>query len=178
MTGAIGAAALFSAIAATGAAGAPAERAAPACGAGACKPSASLSISHKLRSSVAAGETGVVEIRVADRYDSGRLTLSASSDDGLDISLNSRSTSMDLASVGPQVWDIYFTAPADGVYHLTVLAVVAENGETAAARSVTFAVPVGDAPAAKKKASDAQTTATPSGERLILMEAEETISND
>lgn len=143
------------------------------------KPGANLSMSFELRSSVAAGETGTLDLRFREVYDRGRLTLVASSDsDGLDIYGPTSETTRDLSVPGPKDWNVLFTADKEGIHYINVLATVEIPGEPVVSRAFSARVEVGDTAAAiAARELDVDVVTQSDGRRVKILPAEEPQDN-
>ncbi len=137
------------------------------------KPGAAVSFSHALRAPVEPNGAGVIELTINEEYETGAIQLVATSD-GLDLATASRSTTISMDGASQHRWDVYFDAPAGGVYYIDFAATVEDAGGSAT-RSYSVAVQVGDQAAfAKPQADDVALDAA--GNAVVIMEAEETIS--
>lgn len=136
------------------------------------KPGASVSFSHETSGPVQVGGNGYVTLAINEGYSAGVLSLAASSDNGLEVTGTSASTTMNMSDKGPHSWRVDFRGLADGVHNLNVMA-TADTGET---RGYTIRIEVGD----WKTVEDARKAAKPmqeqaDGEMAIILEAEETV---
>ncbi len=141
-------------------------------GASAGKPGASVSFSHTLQAPIAPGGNGVLALSIVENYDAGAMEISAASD-GLDLAASSQSTSLSLDGASPHRWDVFFSAPAAGVFYVDFAATVTDRNGVAATRSYSAAVQVGDVTALAKP--DAPVTLDAQGEPVMIMEADETV---
>jgi len=136
------------------------------------KPGASVSFSHQTSGPVQVDGNGYVTLTINEGYSSGLLALAASSDDGLEVTGSSASTSLNMADGTTHSWRVDFRGLTDGVHYLNVLA-TADTGET---RGYAARIEVGD----WKTAEAAREAAKPmemqeDGEMAVVLEAEETI---
>ncbi len=137
------------------------------------KSGAAVRFNHEMRAAVDAGEDGVVELIIDERYDEGRLDIEAVATGGVSLSASSASTSMALAGTSRHIWDIYFTAEDNGVHYIDVRATVTVAGDVVGSRSYSVPVKVGNAAAPSAKSS-AKVDRDADGNPIIIMEAEET----
>ncbi len=136
------------------------------------KPGASVSFSHALRAPVAPDGDGVLELTITEQYDAGTLQITAASD-GLDLAAASRSTTLSMDGAAQHRWDVYFNAPAGGVYYIDFVVTVEDANGAGATRSYSAAIQVGDNAARAKP--DAPMALDAEGDPVVVMEAEETI---
>ena len=136
------------------------------------KPGASVTFSHETPGPVQVDANGYVTLTINEGYPAGVLTLEASSDDGLEVSGPSASTTLNMADGTTHSWRVDFRGLTDGVHYLNVMA-TADTGET---RAYAARIEVGDwktAEAARKAAKPMEMQAD--GEMAVILEAEETI---
>ena len=136
------------------------------------KPGASVSFSHETSGPVQVGGNGYVILTINEGYPSGVMSLTASSDDGLDVAGTNATTTLNMSDGTTHSWRVDFRGLADGVHNLNVMA-TADTGET---RGYAIRIEVGD----WKTVEDARKAAKPmqeqaDGEMAIILEAEETI---
>ena len=136
------------------------------------KPGASVSFSHTLRSSVAPGESGVLELTIDENYAGGSMEIIAASD-GLDLAAASRSLSVSMAGADQHRWDVYFDAPNGGVHYIDFSVTATDENGVAASRAYSAAVSVGDGAVLAKP--DAPIVIDADGEPVVIMSADETI---
>ncbi|MEO1251296.1 MAG: hypothetical protein AAFW81_02985 [Pseudomonadota bacterium] len=141
------------------------------------KPGAAVSITHRLRSEVAPGESGVLTLDIEERYDGGLLSLSATSKSGLEIFPTSASAEIDMSIGDTHQWDVFFTAPSAGVYRIDVLVVAEASDGMKAPRSYAANVTVGSGAAAKAAQKGAAQSIDADGEAIVVLPAEETIED-
>ncbi len=147
------------------------ERAATADPKPAGKPGASVSFTHTLRAPVEPGGGGVLELTIDEGYDAGAMEITATSD-GLDLAATSRSMTASMNGASRHQWDVYFDAPAGGVFYIDFAATVEAVEGAAAMRSYSASVQVGDGGALAKPNTAA--TLDAEGDPVVIMEAEET----
>ncbi len=138
------------------------------------KPGAAVEITHTQRAPVDPGDRGTVDLIITEGYSSGLLTLEVSGDDGISVQGASVSQSFQMADQSSHKWSINFGAEAEGIQYLRIRATATPDDGPASARSFAIQVDVGDiTKASAQKTNDA--TITPTGEAVIIMEAQETI---
>lgn len=138
------------------------------------KPGAAVEFVHRTSGPLEVGEQGFVEFTVRDGYDGGTIVLAASESEGLSVFGASTSATMDMSGDAPHIWRVNFSADAEGVQYLRVRADVSPDEGLASTRAYAARIEVGDIDAAAaQKTTPVQVT--PQGERVVIMEAEETI---
>ena len=138
------------------------------------KPGAAVSFSHSLRASVEPGGDGVLQLTIRENYASGAMRLEASSE-GLELAGASRSKTLSMDSGDAHNWDLYFDAPADGVYYIDIAAAVDDGNGNISTRSYSAAIQVGDDASVAKTSADVIRDAA--GVPVVVMEAEETVED-
>lgn len=139
------------------------------------KPGASVTFSVDEAETIMVGENGSVTLTVNEGYPSGVLHLKASGGNGLSVFGAERVARMDMASGTSHQWRIDYSADADGVYLINILA-TAELDGFSEMRAHSIRVKVGNWQTAKAEADAARKTAIlPDGERAVILPAEETI---
>ncbi len=136
------------------------------------EPGASVSFAHILRSPVAPGGNGVLELTVNENYAAGTMEIVAVSD-GLDLAAASRSMTVSMAGADEHRWDVYFDAPNGGVHYIDFSVTATDENDVTASRAHSAAVNIGDGAVLAKP--DAPIVIDADGEAVILMNAEETI---
>ncbi|MEO0981723.1 MAG: hypothetical protein AAFX03_03620 [Pseudomonadota bacterium] len=141
------------------------------------KPGASVTFSHEAPARVAVGETGTVTITVEEAYESGSLFLQASGDDGLTvIAGGDGSARYSMALQSTHEWTVTFSAEADGVYYLNVLATAEPDDRPSASRAYAARVVVGDpAVAVAARQKNGKPGLDAGGAPVVVLEADETI---
>ncbi len=139
------------------------------------KPGAAVEFTHVLRFKVAPGEAGIVDFTVNEDYQSGLLKLEAHGSDGLSVFGASSSVQFSMDATRTHNWSVNFKAETDGVYYLNVSALAETEGEPGSRRGYAVRIEVGDLQKATKTSNSIAPTQMPSGETVIVMEAEETI---
>jgi hypothetical protein len=132
------------------------------------KAGVAVDIGHAQRAAARAGEQGVVTFTFEDRYDAGVMRVSATGSKGLALSPPSPATNFSLASAGPHVWDVFFTAASDGAYYVDIVVSVEDGGAIVGVRSYSAPVVVGTAPRPAEKSD-------PTGEAVVVLPADEKI---
>ena len=140
------------------------------------KPGASVTFSMDEAKPIASGENGSVTLTVNEGYPSGVLHLKASGGAGLNVFGAERVAQKDMASGTSHTWRIDYSADADGVYLINILATAEPEPGFKEMRAHSVRVKVGDWQTAAAKVQAAQKTEMlPDGERAVILEAEETI---
>ncbi len=139
------------------------------------KPGAQVRISGELREALNPGDAGAMEITVREAYETGRLTLRATTCEGMSILTTNDATSFDMAGTDTHAWTVYFETGEEGRFYVNILADV-ETGFDASSRAAAFAVTVGKpAPGGPALSKGMELGTDESGEAVIMMQAEETI---
>lgn len=160
----------------TPAPGGAAEKAAAIAVAGAGKGSAAVDFTYRLQAPVKSGDSGAVTLSVRETYDDGVLILAMSSASGLEVFPSSSSASLPLGGQSAHDVVIYFKALADGTHYLDIVATVEVGGAVITGKSYSIPVAIGDA-ATGAKALDPAVKNRPDGERVIILDADETIKD-
>jgi hypothetical protein len=140
------------------------------------KPGASVSFSTDRADPIAVGENGSVTLTVNEGYPFGVLHLKASGNKGLNVFGAEKEAQKDMSSGASHQWRIDYSADADGVYYINILATATPEDGFSEMRAHSVRVQVGDWQSAQAKVDAARkTTITPDGEQMVILEAEETI---
>ena len=138
------------------------------------KPGAAVEIAHTQRAAVGPGDRGTIDLTITESYSSGLLTLEIRGDDGISVSGASVSQTFQMADQSSHKWSVNFGAEVEGIQYLRIRATATPEDGPESGRSFAIRVDVGDiTKAASRKTTEA--TITPSGEAVIIMEAQETI---
>lgn len=135
------------------------------------KPGASVGYSHNLAKQVEAGDTINFDLSLQESYSSGALQVDVSAS-GLSLTGSSLSQAFDMAEGNDHSMTISFTAPSNGRHYINVSA-RAETGSDEAKYRV-FSIPVQVGPEQAMKSNPNMQT-MPSGETIIIMDAQEEI---
>lgn len=139
------------------------------------KPGASVTFSLDEAKPIAVGENGAVTLTVNEGYPSGVLRLKASGGNGLNVFGAQKEAQMDMSSGTSHTWRIDYSADADGVYLINIIATAEPEPGFAEMRAHSVRVKIGDWQTAQAKVSAATATEMlPSGERAVILEAQET----
>lgn len=140
------------------------------------KPGASVVFSEQDPVVMTRGNTGVINITLNEGYPSGTLTLIATGEAGLSVLGGQAETEFDMAGRTTHTWRVDVAAEADGVHYLNLLAIADPKGGEPQHRAHAMRVEVGNwkSVEAERQASKLF-EATPSGEMVVILEAEETI---
>lgn len=138
------------------------------------KPSASISFTHAFRTPPKAGQFSVLELRIAQAYKKGSLTLTANGDsDDLEIHAASSLTKYKMADDPDKIWDISFRPKSDGVHYINISARASWDDAPDTIR--TYSIRVNTGGQLFEKTSSAEILG--SGETAVILEAEETIAD-
>lgn len=139
------------------------------------KPGASVTFSLDEAKPIALGENGSVTLTVNEGYPSGVLRLKATGGNGLNVFGAQKEVQMDMASGTSHTWRIDYSADADGVYLINILATAEPEPGFSEMRAHSVRVKFGDWQSAQAKVSAATATEMlPSGEPAVILEAQET----
>ncbi|MEL7041421.1 MAG: hypothetical protein AAGL90_07845 [Pseudomonadota bacterium] len=140
------------------------------------KPGASVSFRHDPPVAVNAGENGAVTLHVSEGYPHGTMTLKAIGDRGLEVFGSTVTQRVDMAGATTHAWQVNYSADADGVYYLGVVATVDLGDELSQSRAHTVRLQIGDwQPAQAKAEAERSVERLSDGAPAIIMNAEETI---
>nr|WP_070960251.1 hypothetical protein [Hyphomonas sp. Mor2] len=143
------------------------------------KPGASVTFSLDEAKPIAVGENGSVTLTVNEGYPTGVLKLKATGGKGLNVFGAERNAQMDMASGTSHTWRIDYSADADGVYLINILATAEPEAGFSEMRAHSVRVKIGDWQAAQAKVQAATDMETmQSGERAVILEAQEVIEAD
>ena len=135
------------------------------------KPGASVGYSHNLAKQVEAGDTVNFDLTLQEGHASGALNVDVSAS-GLSLTGSSVSQSFDMAEGNDHIMTVSFTAPSNGRYYINVSARAETTADEPKFR--VFSIPVQVGPEQKMKSNPNMQT-MPSGESIIVMDAEEEI---
>lgn len=139
------------------------------------KPGASVTFSLDEAKPITVGENGAVTLIVSEGYPEGVLRLKASGGSGLNVFGAQRQAQFDMSSGTSHTWRIDYSADADGVYLINIIATAEPEPGFSEMRAHSVRVKVGDWQAAQAKVSAATATEMlPTGEPAVILEAEET----
>lgn len=140
------------------------------------KPGASVVFSEQDPIVMTRGNTGVATITLNEGYPSGTLTLVATGEAGLSVLGGPAQTEFDMAGRTTHTWRVDIVAEADGVHYLNLLAIADPKGGEAQHRAHAMRVEVGNWKTVEDARQASKTLeATPTGEMVVILEAEETI---
>lgn len=139
------------------------------------KPGASVTFSHNLKGTVDVGDNRSVTVTVNEGYPSGTLYLTASAESGVSVFGAEATSTRDMSDVTTHTWRIDFAADAEGVHYIDVAARVEMDDGFQESRAYAVRVQAGDWQSAQAKVKAESTTdVLPTGERAVIMPAEET----
>lgn len=140
------------------------------------KPGASVVFSDPDPTVMTRGNTAVIEVTLNEGYPSGTLTLTATGEAGLSVLGGLAQTEFDMAGRTTHTWRVDVVAEADGVHYLNLLATADPKEGIPQSRAHAMRVEVGNWKTVEDERQAAKTLeATPSGEMIVILEAEETI---
>ncbi len=139
------------------------------------KPSAAITLTHKLRNAVGPGQTGVVDVTVADGYDAGAASLTASGGEGVEVIVASALLEYDMSGDDPQSWEILFQADSPGARYINITANVTNAGGGDMVKTFSLRVDIEGDNGVEK--ADGAAPVIDSENNEVILEAEETIDN-
>lgn len=107
------------------------------------KPGAAVEISHDYDGTAQVGETRLVNIRVANSYDAGRLEVSLSPNAGLTLENGSGPYVFDMAGHDVHEFSVSVKAHGQGIFYLNVTAVAKYGTHQQAARNTAISFNAG-----------------------------------
>ena len=136
------------------------------------KPGAAIRYEHNLPADIKPGETVVFQLVLNESYDSGNMSVDIQSEGDVQVFPSSRYANFDMSTGREHVMDVSVTVGSHGRHYLNVFAQATDGSGQSMPR--IFSIPVQCGP---KKALQphSKLTATPSGENIIVMDAEEVI---
>ncbi|MEL7482120.1 MAG: hypothetical protein AAGJ29_11220, partial [Pseudomonadota bacterium] len=139
------------------------------------KSGAAVSLKADLREPLVPGDSGAFEVTVREGYREGSLTLTARAGDGLSLLTTGDTATFDTSNGDTHAWTIYFDTETAGRYYIYVSA-IAETPGGRSTREFALPVQVGKASDVTPKSSSVDVVEdAATGERLVMMQAEETI---
>jgi len=139
------------------------------------KPGASVTFSLDRAKPITVGENGAVTLTVNEGYPIGILHLKASGSPGLNVFGAQKVAQMDMSSGTSHTWRIDYSADADGLYFINILATAEPEAGFSEMRAHSVRVPIGDWQSAQAKVKAAQDMEMlPDGEPAVILEAQET----
>jgi len=139
------------------------------------KPGAAVTFTHTYKGHTELGVTDTFQVVMSERYESGTMSVSIRADEGLDVSADTLQAEFPMENSDNQVIDISVSAQASGKYYVNLLATVDDGTGQTMRRNYAIAIIVGDASAKPSPASGIEETE--SGEKIIIMPAQETIKD-
>lgn len=143
------------------------------------KPGAAVQFSHNYDGVSEQNEEEIVTLRFNHQYKAGTISISLEPQDGLIVADNSSPYVFSLADSSELEMHTTLSADTEGKYYLSIFATVDDLNSNPISRVFALAVNVGDPEQIAKKSLepvDMAVKKTASGEQIILMPAEETIS--
>jgi len=139
------------------------------------KPGAAISYSHNLPKDIAPGQTVVFQLTLDESYPSGAMNVEITSEGDIQIFPTSSRAQFDMSAGREHVMDVSVTVNSNGRHYINVGA-MADTGNGQAMPRI-FSIPVQSGPV-KSMQPNSKMMTTPTGENIIVMEAQETISVD
>ena len=144
------------------------------------KPGAAIQFSHNYDGKTNPGEVESFQVFVKSAVLGDNVKLKVENNDGLQIYNDVRSQKLDVAQDAlnglDQTMDMQVSAQEPGRYYLKFIASTDQDGETMM-RAYSIAIQVGDQPYVPELGKGMTAEETPEGEKIITMEAKETIKN-
>ena len=123
------------------------------------------------------GEVSQLSVVISEGYDAGEMTLEARASDGLELESAGMSSRRALADQGAHDWQVRYSAETAGLYYIHITAYVVTDGQPSQARAFSVPIQVGDV-ASPKLDLHATKLDPDTGEAMVVMELEETISRE
>jgi len=139
------------------------------------KPGAAVTISHDVKGQIDPNSNGHAVVTLRESYDAGMMTVDVTSDDGLEVFAVSSRADFPMDGTDAHVMDVYFTARKQGRHYLNIIASIDDGAGQSSSRAKSIAVQVGDPANNAKSDNNTNIQTTKEGERIVVMEAEETI---
>jgi len=136
------------------------------------KPGAAINYSHNLPGEVDLGQSVTFQLTLDESYDAGNMRVDIGSEGGVSVFPSSTQGNFDMSAGSRHVMDVSITVQSAGRHYLNVNA-VADDGNGQSMPRV-FSIPVQCGPIKAMKPHEKMTT-TPTGENIIVMDAQETI---
>ena len=144
------------------------------------KPGAAVEFSHNYDGKTQPGEVESFQVFVKGASLVGGVNLQIENNDGLQIYNDVTSQKLDIAEDAPDrldhTMDMRVSAQAPGRYYLKFIASSDQGGEPMM-RAYAIAIQIGDQPYVPELGTGMTAQETPEGEKIITMEAKETIEN-
>lgn len=144
------------------------------------KPGAAVEFSHNYDGKTQPGEVESFQVFVKGASLVGGVNLKVENDDGLQVYNDLTPQKLDIAEDAPDgldhTMDMRISAQNPGRYYLKFIA-SSDQGDEPMMRSYGIAIQVGDQPYVPELGTGMTAQETPEGEKIITMEAKETIEN-
>lgn len=135
------------------------------------KPGANVNFTTSLQEPLSPGDVGTLQITVTEGYKSGTMRLTATAGEGLELVTTIDETIFDVSNTDTHTWEVFFDTESAGKFYINLHARI-ETPIGPIARSYSAPIIVGT-PAPKTQNTSSLSTTT--GERVVTMEAVETI---
>ena len=139
------------------------------------KPGASVEFSTNFDGHAEPGETEVFQVVAREFYDAGTMIINISGSEGLDVRADAAGQSINMAGDATQTINVSALAQNAGSYVLNMQARIVDGQGNTSMRNIGISIPVGDQSKLPKAEANPNAAQMPSGETLIIMDAEETI---
>lgn len=139
------------------------------------KPGASVQFSHDFPAPPDATRRGTVDIAVTEEYDDGRLFLSASGSDGLNVYGASRTMSAAMTGTRTHAWSLNYQADHDGVFFINIAARTEREGLEPSMRAYAVRIEIGEGAGAAQKPQNGVVEQLEDGSLAVIMPADEVI---
>lgn len=137
------------------------------------KASAPVQIGYTVPQSIKKGESAPLSVRIWPEAAAKELTLKLVAGDHLEVISGKTEYSYGDTKAGTKLTEIITVVPQEeGVLYLNVF-VTGKFGEASMARVGAIPIPVGDGDSRKQLKQSGQSVTTPSGDKLIIMPAQE-----
>lgn len=136
------------------------------------KPGAAIRYSHNLPGDIAAGQTVVFQLTLDESYDTGNMSVNITSEGDVQVFPSTNYANFDMSAGRQHVMDVSVTVGSNGRHYLNVRA-EADNGSGQSMPRI-FSIPV-QSGANKVMKPHSKISTLPSGENIIIMEADEVI---
>ena len=138
------------------------------------KPGANIEFRSELREELFPGDAGAVEITILEGYPGGTMTVTAAASDGIALFTTIDEATFDMSEGRAHDWTVFVDTEEAGRFYVNLVARVDTPIGTF---TRTYAAPVQVGPVDKSNAEAAPSQKNAAGQSVIMMQAEETISN-
>lgn len=139
------------------------------------KPGASITMNYEAPQNLGVGQYGILKLSFSDSYNAGTLKLEARPDEGLRFVSEVAEKEMSLAGNKANEWELDVTSSKDGIYYVSIFAVVKLPNGSESSRSFSARIDVGDITKAGANSPNKISGTLSSDGGIVIMEAEEII---